>query len=196
MTSLSAKLRQTPTEQNEQKNEQKTPIPFDVDTDLDEVNIDEKYFDKIKLMFIADIGLTSKVQKIFNDLKHPVSKFKGELYTNVPVSALDERDLTTLWVNLRDKGAKEWVSKNATQAKASGWKIIVVSTTGKQTPWVGSLQQHCCETIDLPKLKKWLKALSFNDFIQNLDNVDIGKIPNRLLSCLGLVCGGKKKDKF
>lgn len=212
MTSLSRKIRHTQTTERSQPREAgsqprdergpqpreaevKTPVPFD-DTDMDEINIDEKYFDKIKLMFICDIGLTSKVQKIFNELKHPVSRFKGELYTNVPVHALEERGISTLWINLRDKGANEWVSKNANPAKSGGWKIIAVSTTGSQTPWVGSLKEHCCETIDLQKLKRWLKALSFDDFIKNLDNIDVGKVPNKLLSCLGIVCGGKKKDKF
>ena len=198
MTSLSRKIRQTQTTvRNMEPTEHKTTVPFDEDTDLDEVNIDEKYFDTIKLMFIADIGLTSKVQKIFNELKHPVSRFKSELYTNVPISALDKHNITTLWINLRDKGAKDWVSKNANPAKSSGWKIIAVSSLGSQTPWVGSLKEHCCETIDLQKLKKWMNALTFQAFIKNLDNVDIGKVPNKLLSCLGLVCGsGKKKQKF
>ena len=167
-----------------------TQAPFD-DTDFEEINIDEKFFGKTKLMFITDIPLSKKIRGIFEDLKHPIKEFQNKTFTNVGIATIDQKDIYMLWVNLRASGARDWVCKNAIHAKQTGWKMITVTTNG-QADWVGDLEKYSNNVVDCQKLKKYLKTLTFEDFIQNLDSIDIHKVPNKLLSCLGLVCGKKK----
>jgi len=130
-----------------------------------------------KIMFISDQNLNKKIVKTFLDFNKRIVSFCDKTFINLSAEDIYSRGICMLWLNLRHKRCLEWTEKNVKNAKENDWKIILI--TSEKHKWVDDLKPYINEIVDLKKLQKWLVSLSFDDFINNLDEVTISKVPFR-----------------
>lgn len=162
-----------------------------LDDSMSEVQIDEKYFpEKVKLLFISDNKLTKNVDKIFRNLNRPIISYEYSKFHNRDIQTFEQKGINTIWVNLRAKLARTWVEQN--MKKAQSWKTIVI-TSNVNDAWVDDIKEFAFETVDITKLKRYLDAICFEDVIDSMGQLELHKLPNKIVSVVGSLCCGSKK---
>jgi hypothetical protein len=135
--------------------------------------------------FLSDVPMTKKVKEQLKEFKN-VKEFDIVKFANRTLDNLyEEHGVEYIWINLKHKDARKWVSKNL-PVKSEYFTCISVYSHTKQAKWRTDVKDYCSHSCKLTHLKEQLKALSFGELASNFESLDLHEIPNRILSCLGL----------
>ena len=142
-------------------------------------------------MFISDRGMTNDIRNKLDDF--PRIKVWNDQFMNRDCQQLAEKGVKSMWINISDKKAREWLQLNLTSPKP--YTSVLV--------WNGSKKQkYLCDLADKIDIKirgvdlNKLKCLSFADLLLQSFNFQRihqpgGKIDD-LLSCLGCSSNNKR----
>jgi hypothetical protein len=153
---------------------------------MSEVNLEEE----VKLIFLSDEKLNKTIVDTFSNFNRRIVEFCEDTFINLTINNIYARKINMLWLDLRNKKALDWTSKNIKNTKDNGWKVILI-TKNKNYKWVEDLNPYVNDIVDLKQLKKWLISLSFDDFLNNIDEVHISKVPWSIFKCC-FTCNKKK----
>jgi hypothetical protein len=151
------------------------------DNSLSEVQLEEE----IKIIFLSDEQLNKTIIDTFSTFNKRIVEFCEDTFINLTINNIYARKINMLWLNLRNKKCLDWVSKNIKNAKQNNWKIILI-TKNKNYKFVEDLKPYINDVVNLKQLKKWLISLSFDDFLNNIDEVHISKVPWKFFKCFSL----------
>lgn len=138
---------------------------------------------EIKILFISDQDINKKITSTFQNFNKRIVQFCSKTFINQSIEDLYKKNINMLWLNLRNKTCLQWTEKNIKKAKNEDWKIILITNKSSHL-WVTDLKPYINEIVNIKKLQKWLISLSFEDFIDNIDEVHISKVPWKYLCCL------------
>jgi hypothetical protein len=112
---------------------------FDLELPVLPIEDDEKEDENYNwIIFVADYKLTSEVNKKLDKFLN-IREFSEEAFKNRTMAYLKEQGVHYIWINLHDKGAREWLRKNV--KFNDGYKMIVTYAV-KQSKWVVDLAAY------------------------------------------------------
>ena len=113
-------------------------------------DIEENYS---HIVFIADYALTSSIAKTLDKFLN-IRKFDEDSFKNRNLDYLKEVGVNYIWIDLHQKGARDWVRRNI--GKNDGYKLISTYAV-KQSAWVVDIEKY----VDITVSKKNLSSVSY-----------------------------------
>lgn len=150
----------------------------------DEILIDEDDSDEDKfrhILFVSDCKLIPSIRQQLDDYRN-IKEYDRETFTNRSCFDLHDKKIEHIWVNLSDKHARYWISKNILKNKI--YTSVCVYSGDKRSKWIEDVKKHCEIIIKARDLGK-LKSLTFGEFQDNISSgLDIHPPVKKLLGCL------------
>jgi hypothetical protein len=160
------------------------------------ISIPESPEEKYKqILFLSDSPLTSTIKEQLRDFKN-VREFDNSKMTNRTLDSLyEEHGIDIIWADLTKSDCRKWVASQLPK-KSKYFKAISVYSHSKTAKWRSDVEKYCDHSCKLSNLKQQIMAISFKDLAENLDNIELHEIPNKLLSFCGLQNRLSKKKSY
>ena len=133
-----------------------------------------------KMLIITDFKLDKKCKDTLHCFKR-ITEFDQKLFQNRGLPFMNENELDCLWVNLAEKGSREWVRKNIIDANKHGFSVILAYNY-KNSKWTKSLDKFAEVTLK----KKDLANINYLTIGELVDDIKVStlKISKPISSCL------------